>query len=253
MIKLSCVIITFNEERNIGKCLESVKKVADEVVVIDSCSTDKTVEICKSYGARVIDHPFEGYIEQKNYALNHASNQYVLSLDADEALSDTLINSILLVKENWKCDGYTMNRLNNYCGKWIYHSGWYPDRKMRLFNKTKGSWKGVNPHDVFTLESGTTQEFLKGNLEHFSFSTVEEHISREKQFANIAASALFKNGKKSGFIHVYMSPIFKFIRNYFLKLGFLDGYYGWVISSISAKGTYWKYSKLKELQNNSLK
>src|ERR1035437_3751774 len=132
MIQLSVVIITYNEEYNIARCLESVKTIADDIVVIDSFSTDKTKEICESAGVRFVQHKFEGHIEQKNWAITQAKFPHILSLDADEALDGTLIKSILEVKNNWKYDGYYMNRLTNYCGKWIYHCGWYPDRKLRL-------------------------------------------------------------------------------------------------------------------------
>ena len=138
MIQLSVVIITYNEERNIARCLDSIKEIADEIIVVDSYSIDKTVEICKSYSAKVFQHKFEGHIQQKNYALEKTSFYFALSLDADEVLSDELRKSIASVKSDWKYDGYEMNRLTNYCGAWIRHGGWYPDRKIRLFDKRKG-------------------------------------------------------------------------------------------------------------------
>lgn len=141
-IKLSAVIITYNEEDNIERCLESLEKTADEILVVDSFSSDRTAEICKSKGVEFIQHSFEGHIEQKNYALSRASNDYVLSLDADEALSDKLIQSIRAAKQNWSTNGYSVNRLTNYCGKWIRHCGWYPDKKIRLWDKRKGTWGG---------------------------------------------------------------------------------------------------------------
>ena len=143
MTQLSVVIITFNEERNISRCLDSVKDIADDVVVVDSFSVDKTEQICKEKGARFISHTFDGHIQQKNWAITQAKFPHILSLDADEALSDELKKSILEVKKNWKHDGYSMNRLTNYCGQWIYHCGWYPDRKLRLFNSKKGNWGGL--------------------------------------------------------------------------------------------------------------
>ena len=135
MIKLSAVIITFNEEEHLEKCLSSLQNIADEIVVVDSYSTDGTKKICKDFGVRFIEQKFLGYKEQKNFALTQAKYDYILSLDGDEALSDTLKKSILEVKNNWNKDGYYCNRLNNYCGQWIRHSDWYPDRKLRLFKK----------------------------------------------------------------------------------------------------------------------
>ena len=133
-VQISAVVITFNEERNIKRCLKSLVGVADEIVVVDSYSTDRTEEICRSFNARFIKHRFEGHIQQKNWAILQASSPYILSLDADEALSDNLRTSILRAKENWTHDGYYFNRLTNYCGKWIRHTSWYPSRKLRLWD-----------------------------------------------------------------------------------------------------------------------
>jgi len=142
-VKISAVIITFNEEKNIGRCLDSLQKVADEIVVVDSCSNDKTCEICEKYGVRFIQNRFKGHIEQKNFAMQQAEYDWVLSLDADEVLSLELTDSILKVKKDWVIDGYAFNRLTNYCGTWIRHCGWYPDTKLRLWDKRRGRWGGV--------------------------------------------------------------------------------------------------------------
>ncbi|MFI5135444.1 MAG: glycosyltransferase family 2 protein, partial [Chitinophagales bacterium] len=144
---ISAVIITFNEEKKIARCIDSLNGVADELVVVDSFSTDATVEICKAKSVRFIQHAFEGYIQQKNFAVTQATNDFILSLDADECLSEELRLSILAVKNDLKFDGYIMNRRTNFCGQWIHHSGWYPDRKLRLWNRNKGAWGGTDPHD----------------------------------------------------------------------------------------------------------
>ena len=164
MIKLSSVIITLNEERNIGRCLDSLKGIADEIIVVDSGSTDRTEEICRSLGVKFIHHPFEGYTEQKNFAVGHCTFDYVLSLDADEALSEELKKSISAIKSKWNKDGYSFNRFTNYCGKWIKHCGWYPDRKLRLFKKNKGSWLGNKLHERFVLNDSGNSEFSKGDI-----------------------------------------------------------------------------------------
>ncbi len=245
MPKLSAVIITYNEERNIARCLESLAGVADEVIVVDSFSNDQTAAIVKQHGATLIEHAFGGYIEQKNYAVTRASFDCILSLDADEALDSEMKESVLQIKENWTKAGYSFNRLTNYCGKWIYHCGWYPDKKLRLFDRTKCSWKGVNPHDRLEFNDTTASStHLKGNILHYSYYTIEEHHRQTERFTTIAAKALFKQGKKDSFIKQYLSPLTKFVKDYIFNLGFLDGYYGWTICKISAGATYLKYKKL---------
>ena len=162
-VELSAVIITFNEERNIRRCIESVLEVVDEIVVVDSFSTDKTKTICQEYNVRFIEHPFEGYIEQKNWAKSQATHNCILSLDADEALDGRLKESILKIKSDWKY-AYKMNRLTNYCGKWIHHSGWYPDTKLRLFDRREGDWGGINPHDKFIVKNSEKVKHLEGDI-----------------------------------------------------------------------------------------
>ena len=248
MIPISAVIITFNEERNIGRCLESLKDIADDIVVVDSFSKDKTKEICKSYGVRFIEHIFEGHIEQKNWAITQAIYPHILSLDADEALDETLKKSILKVKKNWKSDGYSMNRLTNYCGHWIYHCGWYPDTKLRLWDSRKGSWGGTNPHDKFELyDKNTTITHLKGDILHYSYYSLSDHFKQVEYFTTILAKAQFEKGKKAPLITLILSPIVKFIKDYFLKKGFLDGRIGFRICCISAFATFTKYKKLRQL------
>ena len=249
MIKLSAVIITFNEERNIGRCLDALAGVVDEVVIVDSFSTDKTEEICRAKGARFLQNRFEGFGAQKNWALMQASYPCVLSLDADEALSEELRNSILLVKNNWQHDGYTMNRLTNYCGQWIRHSGWYPDRKLRLFDRRKGRWGDDAVHEKVIMEAGSTTGHLEGDLLHYSYYNVDEHIERVRKYADLSARAMFAQGKRTTWLKVIFSPVFKFLRNYVLKLGVLDGAAGWTICKIAAYETYLKYRTLLRLRS----
>jgi len=247
MVKLSVVVITLNEEKNIGRCLDSVKDIADEILIVDSGSTDRTKEICLSHNARFISHPFEGHIEQKNYAQSQCQNEYILSIDADEALSPELIRSISEVKSSWNEDGYSFNRLTNYCGKWIHHCGWYPDEKLRLFKKNAGQWMGTNPHDQFKLKTGKSAK-LKGDLLHYSYYSVKEHLTQVNRFTDINSLSSYRQGKRSNIFLICFKPIIRFIRDYIFHLGFLDGYYGFVICKISANATFIKYVKLYELQ-----
>jgi glycosyltransferase involved in cell wall biosynthesis len=248
MIDLSAVIITFNEEKNIERCLKSLQGVADEIVVVDSFSKDRTKEICERYNVKFVEHPFEGHIQQKNYAITQASSPFILSLDADEALDETLKQSILEVKNNWQVDGYSMNRLTNYCGKWIRHCGWYPDTKLRLWDARKGEWGGDNPHDKFELfDKNAKTVHLKGDILHYSYYTLDDHFKQVKYFTDILSKAQFERGKKAPFIIMLLSPIVKFIKDYFIKLGILDGVAGFKISAISAYATFSKYRKLRNL------
>jgi glycosyltransferase involved in cell wall biosynthesis len=246
-VRISAVIITLNEERNIGRCLDSLQGIADEIVVVDSYSTDKTEEICRSVGARFIRHKFYGHIEQKNWAILQASHPYILSLDADEALSHELKSSILHVKENWTHDAYYFNRLTSYCGKWIRHTTWYPSRKLRLWDSHKGSWGGVNPHDRFLLTKGTSKKFLKGDLMHYSYYSVDEHLAQINSFSSILAQSYFEQGRRTYMIVIFFAPLWRFIRDYVLKLGILDGFYGLVISVNSAHEVFMKYAKLRNI------
>lgn len=243
MPKLSVVIITFNEERNIARCLESVRDVADEIVVVDSHSTDNTREIAESYGAKVVGHPFEGHIRQKNFAISQASYPHQLSLDADEALSEQLAREIKAAKENWQYDGYMMNRMANYCGKWIKHSGWYPDLKLRLYDSGMGKWAGLDPHDKFVMSPKSRIGRVRGDMLHYTYYSIDEHIARSNKYSTIAAKELVGKGKPVFFISIFLNPIAKFIRNYILRLGFLDGFYGFLICRIAANETFLKYIK----------
>jgi glycosyltransferase involved in cell wall biosynthesis len=251
MVKISAVIITFNEEKNIERCLKSLNGIVDEIIVVDSFSKDKTEEICLNHGAKFVSHAFEGHIEQKNWAITQASNPYVLSLDADEALDEILRNEILNIKNNWTHDGYSMNRLTNYCGKWIRHCGWYPDKKLRLWDSRKGKWGGDNPHDKYELfDVNSSIKHIAGDILHYSYYTREDHYKQVAYFTDILSNAQFKKGKKAPILILICSPIVKFVRDYFFKLGFLDGMAGFTICRISAYATFVKYSKLRKLIQN---
>lgn len=246
-MELSVVIITKNEERNIARCLASVKGVADDVVVLDSFSTDRTEAIVKEHDARFVQHAFDGHIEQKNRAITLAKYPWVLSLDADEALDDRLARSIKRAMAAPAADGYTMNRLTNYCGDWVRHGGWYPDVKLRLWDSRKGRWTGVNPHDRYELDPGTRTAHLEGDILHYSYKSVDDHYKQVDYFTTIAAKAYLDRGRTSPLLKRWFSPVVKFIGDYFFRLGFLDGASGFTIARISAYATWLKYEKLRKL------
>jgi glycosyltransferase involved in cell wall biosynthesis len=250
---LSAVIITWNEEENIGRCIDSLWKVADEIIVVDSYSSDNTVAIAKQKGANVKQKPFHGYIEQKNNALMTASHNYVLSLDADEILSDKLVNSILKEKIDFRYSAYFMNRRNSYCGKFIKHGLWYPNQKLRLFDKRIASWGGMNPHDKIQLNGNNKASFMEGDILHYAYNSIDEHIRRNEEISTIAAWSLYESGKRKHWSKIFLSPLWSFFHGYFLRLGFLDGYYGFIIATHTASQSFLKYQKLRRLQKQPKK
>ena len=253
MRPLSVVIITLNEEKNIGRCLNSVKNIADEILVVDSHSTDATRSICLAHGVTFVEQAFLGYIEQKNFALSHAHNDFVLSLDADEALDEKLIQSIMLEKEaDFPSEAYTMNRLSYYCGQWIRHGSWYPDKKLRLLNRHRGKWGGTNPHDKLEMQSSVPVRHLKGDILHYTYYTLEEHMLQANKFSTISARAMMKQGKKSNWFKILLNPAIAFFTSYIVKAGFLDGFYGYCIARTQAFQTFQKYIKLMQLQRQQV-
>lgn len=248
MLKLSGVIITYNEERNIEKCLQSLTSVVDEIVVVDSFSTDQTKNICQRYNVKFIEQAFLGYVEQKNFALSQATYNHIVSLDGDEALSEELQKSILNLKTNWQYDGYYANRFNNFCGQWIKHSDWYPNKKLRVFDKTKAQWKGINPHDNTQLHNPKAKTgHLKGDILHWTYQSYQEMDNKTDYFSTIAAKAYYDKGKTAPLWKLYWNPSWAFFKAYILRFGFLDGTNGFRICYQTWKITYLKYKKLRQL------
>lgn len=246
MTGLTAVIITYNEEKNIGRCLASLKGVCDEIVVMDSFSTDLTEEICRKEGVLFLQHKWLGYAGSKNLANEKASNNWILSIDADEALSRELTDSILEIKKSLGDKFYSFNRLTNYCGTWIKHSGWYPDTKIRIFNKKKAHWEGTI-HEKLIFESRIPVKILRGDLLHYSYYTLADHQRQIEKYSSLAANELKEKSIKHAIIKELFLPIAKFIETYIIKKGFLDGSAGFNISVMTAKATKLKYQKLRQL------
>ncbi len=242
---LSVVIITFNEAKNIGRCIDSVRPVADEIVVLDSYSTDDTVNIAKAKGAIVHSSGFDGYIHQKNKALTFASHDHILSLDADEELDQALVASILKVKkEDFPFKAYRMNRCAFYCGKFIRHGTWYPEPKVRLFDRRFVTWGGLDPHDRIIFPSTVAVSSLKGDILHYICNTVEEHQARNENFSTLAARSLHQLGRHTNWLKIIASPSWFFVFDYLVRGGFLSGKQGWWIAKNQARYHYLKYLKL---------
>ncbi|MBK7649486.1 MAG: glycosyltransferase [Flammeovirgaceae bacterium] len=251
MVKISAVIITYNEERNIGRCINSLLAVADEIVVIDSFSNDRTKEICIEKGIRVVEHPFKSHIDQKNFAVTQATYDIVLSLDADEYLSEELTESILEVKETWPFEAYRMNRLSNYGGKWIRHGNWYPDQKIRLWNRRIGLWGGENPHDMVIIKEGMKIMHLKGDILHRAYTDSSETISKIQNYSEIFARESV--GRKSSSVSkIIIRSAFAFLKSYIVKRGFMDGFEGLMVAMAVSNHVFYKYAKLYEANHRAL-
>jgi len=244
MTPLSVVIITKNEEKNIGTCIDSVREIADEIVVLDSFSTDNTEHICREKGVRFEQHTFDGHIQQKNRAKDMAAHPWVLSLDADEKPDDTLLHNIKSLKEQnfpGNVHGYRMNRLNFYCGKPIKTCGWYPDTKLRLWKKESGTWTGTNPHDRFELNPGLALAHLEGDILHNTYPAHADMVRQADKFAHIAAAQFSSKPLLWLIFKMLFSPIFKFTKNYLINQGFLDGKIGFQICRYQTSEVFNKY------------
>lgn len=246
-VKISAVIITLNEEANIARCLASLDGIADEILIIDSFSTDRTVSICEGLGARVLRHAFDGHIQQKNWGVDQASYDHILSVDGDEVLSEGLRERIIGVKRCWTHDCYSCNRMTRYCGQWIRHSGWYPDKKLRLYDRRKGTLGGRNPHEILIPVAGATQGHLEGDILHFAFDSISEHMILSNRYSDIKARLALEDGKRSTWLHVLLRPPLRFFQDYFLRLGILDGANGFIICTIAAISIFLRYIKIMQL------
>lgn len=252
MAKISACIISFNEEKKIEDCLKSLLDIADEIIIVDSNSTDNTVEIAKRYTDKVITQDFLGYIEQKNFAIKHASHDWILSLDCDERLSPKLQQSILAIKQDIsQADAYKMPRKTFYVYRWLNHC-WYPDIKTRLFNKHTAHWGGTNPHDHLITNGDNIQQ-LDGDLYHYSFDSISDHLQTIDKFTEIGAQELIKKNKTFNMFSPITHGLWLFIKIYFVKRGFLDGYAGFLVATLSFMHVFIKYNKaiiMRKTQRN---
>jgi glycosyltransferase involved in cell wall biosynthesis len=245
-IKISATIITYNEERNIARVIESLR-CCDEILVLDSGSNDRTVEIATKLGARVIEASWHGYAAQKNIAAQLAAHDWILALDADESLSEALEAEIWHIKKvGPKFDGYTMPRLAQYLGRWILHSGWHPDRKVRLFNRRKAKWIGQYVHESVVVEGQIGH--LESNLLHYTCNSLSEHLKSMDRYTTLAAEGLLAQKEEIPLAKILLNPPWTFFKTYFLKQGFLDGLEGLTIAYMAAFYNFLKYTKARYMR-----
>jgi glycosyltransferase involved in cell wall biosynthesis len=243
MAKISACIISYNEEDKIEDCLKSLQSVADEIIVVDSLSTDRTKEIATKYTDKIFDQKFLGHVEQKNLAVSKANHDWILSLDCDERLTQELEASILKLKDSLEqADAYRMARKTFYVYRWLNHC-WYPDYKVRLFNRNTARWGGVNPHDRVVVQ-GNNIVTLDGDIQHYSFNSISEHIRTLDNFTEIGAREIIQRNKSVSIISPWTHGLWTFLRLYIFKRGFLDGYAGLVVSVLSGMHAFVKYNKV---------
>ncbi len=244
-MKISATIIACNEERRIARAIESLR-CCDEIVVVDSGSTDRTVEIAQQLGARVIESPWPGYAKQKNLAAAQAANDWILSLDADEALSEALEAEIWqLRKKGPEFDAYTMPRMAQYVGRWILHSGWYPDRKIRLYDRRQATWVGEFVHE--SVEARGAVGHLKSNILHYTYDSISEHVRTLDSYTTLAAQEVVSRHQGVAWRDLLFEPAWTFLRTYVLQRGFLDGPEGLMIAYMAALYTFLKYAKARNM------
>jgi glycosyltransferase involved in cell wall biosynthesis len=248
-MQISATIITLNEERNIARAIDSLS-CADEVLVIDSGSTDQTREMAILHGVRVIEEPWRGYAAQKNFAACCATHDWILSLDADEQLTPELAAEILALKKTGTvADGYSFPRLAQYLGRWIRHSGWYPDRKTRLYNRARAEWVGDYVHESVRVK-GSIKE-LHADLLHFTCNSLSEHLRTLDKYTTLAARELIEKREPVSLRQLTLDPAWTLFRAYVLRLGFLDGPQGIAIAWMAALYTFLKYAKAMKALNNA--
>ncbi len=247
MEKVSAVLITLNEEKRIRPTLESLRWV-DEIVVLDFQSTDRTAEICREYTDKVFQEPWDGYVNGRNRALELAGHPWILSVDADERVTPELqqeIRHLLSGDATRGVDGFMIPRRMYYLGKWIRHSGWYPDAKLRLYRLQGARWVGGSVHEKCTVPGKVKR--LRSNLNHYSFESLGQHIEKINHYTDLYARDRFRQGRTAGLPALLLEPPAEFLKNYIIRLGFLDGIAGLTICLLRAMTIYVKKTKLRDL------
>ncbi len=243
--RISVTIITHNEEANIRECLESVAW-ADEIVVVDSGSTDRTVDIAREFTDRVFTHPWIGMKEQKQFAVEKASHTWIFSIDADERATEDTKRRILKELESPAYDGYRFPRKNHFLGSWLKHGGWYPDHVLRFFRKDRGHFGGINPHDKVIIASGKVAT-LEVPIVHYTYGSISQYLAKQNLYASISAREMFLSGKTVAPYVIPLKTVWKFIETYVLKRGFLDGFRGFIVAMGATYAIFWKYVQIWEL------
>ena len=246
MHPVSAVIITKNEEKNIGRCLQALQKVADEIIVVDALSTDRTTEIAKGLGAKIFSIEWTGFGPQKNFGLRQASHDYIVALDADEVLTNEAIEEIKQLKEEGFKGVYELPLKNFYFGKFLR----YKDYKKRIFNKTEVQWNNNEVHEGLIIPQNYPVLKLNGGIEHYSYYSIEQYILKSNLYSGIAANELFRKNKRSYLIKLIFSPAYTFFQSYILKSGFADGMHGFIVAMFNGYTSFLKYAKLWELCRN---
>jgi glycosyltransferase involved in cell wall biosynthesis len=245
-VEISAVVITFHEEKRLEAALRSLKGVVSEIIVVDSFSTDDTLKIARKYTARAYERAWTHYADQKNHADGLASFPWILSLDADERLSSVLRDELLKLRgKEPACAGFSVPREAYYLGRWIRHSGWHPDRRVRLFRRDRARWEGDYVHERLVVDGDV--EKLHGPVHHFTFETIGEHAARVNKFSGLAAQKLYARRKKGRILPMFVQPPFRFLATYFLRLGFLDGFAGLVIAGLDGYSVFLRQAKLRSI------
>jgi glycosyltransferase involved in cell wall biosynthesis len=248
---ITAVIITKNEAHIIGTTLATLAGVVNQIIIVDSGSTDNTVEICKTFGATIIETTWDGYGANKNKGIDAAANDWILNIDADEALDGTLKQSIKQLQLKDLNTVYKFKFKNFFCGKHIRFGEWAGDWHVRLFNRQTIKWNNAAVHEALTINNKTLVVALQGNILHYTTTDLNEYKNKTLTYAQLNAKKYFLQGKKANFIKLYIAPIFTFLQHYIFRLGFLDGKQGFVIAKTTAWYTHLKYNYLKQMHHNN--
>jgi glycosyltransferase involved in cell wall biosynthesis len=250
---ISAVIITKNEEAHIARCIQSLLPLTDDIIIIDSASSDNTEGVCKQFPVTFEVKKWQGFSAAKNYGNSLAKHRYILSIDGDEEVSEELRHAIIDVLKNPIHQAYDLPFITHFCGKWIKHGAWYPESHIRIFDKNIVKWEGEIHEKLIIPTTATVGEIKKGHIQHYTISNLKEYIDKINHYTSLHAEEMHKRGKKATILKLYFDPCFSFFRDYIIKLGLLDGYHGYTIAKQSANYVFLKYMKLKMMEGRDLK